>query len=112
MLYTYSQSLTSWHPTDYSLRLPQGWRQTISPGDMEWIGRCLFVAKGKMTSHLKLWWYPPGYEAPTGKPLPEAYHQRRLFLSMPRKMWKKEGRRIPKEEWLAARRAEKKARNC
>ena len=35
------------HPVDY--RLPQGWRQTISPGDMGWIGRSLFVAKGKMT---------------------------------------------------------------
>lgn len=75
------------HPMDYSLRIPQGWRQTISPGDMGWIGRSLFVAKGKMTSQLKLWWYPPGYEAPTGKPSPEAYHRRRLFLWMPRKMW-------------------------
>ena len=55
-------------PMDYSLCLPKGWRQTISPGDMGWIGRSLFVAKGKMTGQLKLWWYPPGYEVPTGKP--------------------------------------------
>ena len=86
-LFTLLQSLMSRHPAGYSLCLPQEWRQTISPGDMGWIGRSLFVAKGKMTSQLKLWWYPPAYEAPTGKPSPAAYHRRRLFLWMPRKMW-------------------------
>ena len=62
-LFTLPQSLMSRHPVDYSLRLPQGWPlvQNI------WAGLGvygLFVAKGKMTSQLKLWWYLPAYEAP------------------------------------------------
>ena len=31
--------------TDFSLRLPQGWRKTVSEGDRHWIGRSLFTAK-------------------------------------------------------------------
>ena len=54
-----------------------------------WIGRSLFVSKGTMTSNLKLWWFPP--EAPltsTGVPDPQMYHPKRLFLWMPRRMWR------------------------
>lgn len=43
-----------------------------------------------MTSNLRLWWNPPPYEAPRGKPFPESYHLRRLFLWMPRRMWQVE----------------------
>ncbi len=42
-------------PQNYGLRLPQGWKQNIEPGDRNWIGHSLFVAKGKMTSNLKMW---------------------------------------------------------
>lgn len=74
--------------TDFSLRLPQGWGKTVSESDRCWIGRSLFTAKkGKLTDKLTLWWYPPPYQLPTGKPSPEAYHQKRLFLWMPRRMW-------------------------
>ena len=72
---------------DFSLRLPQGWRQNIREGDRKWIGHNLFVAKGKLTPHLKLWWYPPALEAPTAQPSPEQYHHKRLFLWMSHKMW-------------------------
>lgn len=73
---------------DFSLRLPQGWRQTISEGDQQWIGRSLFSSKkGKLSEKLTLWWYPPPYQLPTGKPSPEAYHQKRLLLWMPRRIW-------------------------
>ena len=59
----------------------------MSEGDLRWIGRTLYMAKGKLSTTLKLWWHPPPYEAPHGTPHPEAYHYRRLFLWMPRKMW-------------------------
>ena len=76
--------------TDFGLRLPQGWRQNVSEGDRRWIGRSLFVAKGKLSPNLKLWWYPPSYEPPPGMPSPETYmyHLKKLFLWMPRKMWR------------------------
>ena len=76
------------HPTDFSLRLPQGWRQNIAEGDRQWIGRALFVAKGVLTSKLKLWFYPPPHELPASQPNPDNYHLRRLFLWAPRRMWK------------------------
>lgn len=59
----------------------------MTEGDMKWIGRSLYTAKGKLTTQLKLWWHPPPYQAPIGKPSPQFYHQRRLFLWMPRRMW-------------------------
>ena len=40
--------------TDFSLRLPHGWKQNISSEeDRNWFGRALFVAKGKLTCNLK-----------------------------------------------------------
>lgn len=65
----------------------QGWRQNVGEGDQGWIGQCLFMAKGKLSPKLKLWWHPPSYELPSGTPLPKAYHHKRLFLWMPRRMW-------------------------
>lgn len=71
---------------DYSLRLPQGWKN-ITQGDRSWIGRALFVAKGKLSPNLKLWWHPPPCEVSALKPVSEAYHRKRLLLWMPRRMW-------------------------
>lgn len=71
---------------DYSLRLPQGWKN-VAKGDRSWIGRSLFVAKGKLSPNLKLWWHPPPCKIPAVKPVSEEYHQKRLLLWMPRRMW-------------------------
>ena len=73
--------------TDFSLRLPQGWEQSMSACDRAWIGRTLFVAKGKLTPSLRNWWYPPPPDTTTSQPTPEPYVLRRLFLWIPRKMW-------------------------
>ena len=78
------------HATDFSLRLPKGWRENISHGDQGWIGHALFVSKGKLATNLKLWWHPPDYKLPTGQPSPDTYHHQRLFLWMPRRMWRVE----------------------
>ena len=75
------------HATDYSLRLPKGWKGNVAQGDQGWIGHALFVSKGKLTTNLRLWWHPPPYGLPQGQPTPGAYHHRRLILWMPRKMW-------------------------
>ena len=48
----------------------------------------LLIAKGRLANNLKLWWHPPTNEVSTSKPSPEAYYPRRLFLWMPRLMWK------------------------
>lgn len=72
---------------DFSLRLPQGWKN-VRLADRSWIGHSLFVAKGKLTSNLKLWWHPPPFQLSSTKPSPEFYHMKRLFLWMPRKMWR------------------------
>ena len=60
----------------------------MNEDDRNWIGHALFVAKGKLTPNLKLWWHPPSNDLPTTKPNPESYHRKRLFLWMPRRMWK------------------------
>ncbi len=75
---------------DYSSRLPQGWEQGMSPTDRVWIGKELFVAKGKLSPALKLWYYPPPVEHHNTQPQPEAYYRRRLLLWMPRRMWQVE----------------------
>ena len=54
--------IVSRRPTNYLLRLPNGWQQNMAPIDREWVGRTLFVAKGKLTLSLKLWLYPPPVE--------------------------------------------------
>jgi hypothetical protein len=60
----------------------------MNKGDRRWIDHALFVAKGKLAPNLKLWWHPPSSELPTSKPHPESYHLKRLFLWMPRRLWK------------------------
>jgi len=55
-------------------------------GDQAWIGKSLFVAKGKLVSTVTNWYHPPPVQHlnnTSGKP----YYLRRLFLWMPRKMW-------------------------
>ena len=75
------------HSTNYSLRLPKGWSGHMAPGDQGWIGHSLFVAKGKLSPALRLWWHPPSYKLPQSQPSPEDYHHRRLLLWMPRRLW-------------------------
>ena len=74
-------------PTDYPARLPEGWALTMSHADRVWVGRELFVAKGKMTPNLKSWWYPPAIDHGSKVPSPNSYFGRRLLLWMPMKMW-------------------------
>ena len=50
--------------------------------DREWVGRTLFVAKGKLTSSLKLWWHPPPVENKPTSLNPDSYHTLRLSLWM------------------------------
>ncbi|KAK3720983.1 hypothetical protein QZH41_018540, partial [Actinostola sp. cb2023] len=73
--------------TDYSLRLPFGWKENISPGDQTWLGRALFIAKHKLQTTLQNWWYPPQVSNNSTNPTAKQYFLRRLFLWMPRKMW-------------------------
>ena len=74
---------------DFSSRLPFGWKDTMQPSDMSWVGQQLFASKGVLTNKLKLWWYSPFVPGPDGKTVPivAPYFHRRLFLWMPRKMW-------------------------
>lgn len=75
---------------DYSERLPIGWKNSLQPQDLQWIGQQLWDAPHKMKEKLKLWWNPPDPPGPIikGIPVPGAYFHRRLFLWMPRKMWR------------------------
>jgi len=59
----------------------------MSHADRVWIGKEMFVAKGKMTPNLKTWWHPPAIDHGSTMPSPGTYFRRRLFLWMPRKMW-------------------------
>ena len=60
----------------------------MAVGDRAWIGHCLFVKKGSLTTQLKTWRLPPPMlHQSSSRPSPDAYHYRRLFLWMPRKMW-------------------------
>ena len=59
----------------------------MKSADREWVGRLLFVAKGKMVEKLQIWWHPPQVDH-TAAPVADRYHLLRLFLWMPRKMWK------------------------
>ena len=72
--------------TDFSLRLPKGWLE-LSPVDQAWVGRDMFVSKGKMTAKLRTWWHPPAVDHSSNVPTPDGYFRRKLFLWMPRKMW-------------------------
>lgn len=72
--------------TNYSLRIPQGWKKAISEGDQHWIGKAVFASKGTLQTTLQLWYHPPPPPS-SGIPDPEAYHRKPLFLWMPRRMW-------------------------
>ena len=48
---------------------------------------CVFAAKGKLADKLQMWWFPPQVDH-SAAPVADHYHLRRLFLQMPRKMWK------------------------
>ena len=67
------------------MRLPNGWHQNLAAIDREWIGRTLFVGKGKLTNSLKLWWHPPAVKY---SPVSLNLDTRRLLLWAPRMMWK------------------------
>lgn len=75
--------------TDYSQRLPEGWKKHIHVNDQGWIGQQLFVKKGEMVSTNKLWWYPPQPPGPNSNSFPNvgSYFGQRFFLWMPQKMW-------------------------
>ena len=74
--------------TDFSQRLPSGWRETLDPIDWQWVGQSLFASKGVLLSDLKTWWHPPHPPGPSRKlPSLGSYFYKRLFLWMPRKMW-------------------------
>ncbi len=74
--------------TDYSQRLPQGWKKKLSDIKALWVGQALFSGKGKLCAQLQLWYHPPEAKSMIiNAPRPGNYHQRRIFLWMPRKMW-------------------------
>ena len=54
--------------------------------DQQWVGRALFVKKGKLTPTLKLWWHPPEVDDHSSLK-PDFYHRRRLLLWILRMMW-------------------------
>ena len=76
-------------PTDYSNRLPKGWKDNMLSADQRWIGKALFASqKGTLTTQLTNWWYPPAPQTDVGKqPKVDLYFRRRLFLWMPRLVW-------------------------
>ena len=78
-------------PVDFSLRLPGEWKKNMNYKDQCWIGKTLFCnTKGTLASQLKNWWYPPPQPSPNSSstPCPDEYFLRRLFLWMPKRMWK------------------------
>ena len=76
-------------PTDYSNRLPKGWKDNMLSADQRWIGKALFASqKGTLTTQLTNWWHPPAPQTDLGKqPKVDLYFRRRLFLWMPRLVW-------------------------
>lgn len=50
----------------------------------------MFAKKGELLTKLQTRWYPPPVDltTPQTKPSPSGYFHRRLFLWMPRRMWK------------------------
>ena len=80
-------SLVQRRPTNYSQRLSKGWVATLHECDHSWVGQLLFVSKGNMAANLVNWWNPPPVRHNTKPSLPN-YFARRLFLWMPRKMWR------------------------
>ena len=63
-------------------------QQNMPAVDREWVGRTLFVAKGKLTSLLKLWLHPPPVEYSSSPPKADIFHAKRLLLWLPRMLWK------------------------
>ncbi|XP_064391951.1 uncharacterized protein LOC135339658 isoform X4 [Halichondria panicea] len=75
--------------SNYSDRLPKYWKNHVCEADADWIGRQMFVAKGKLTDKLKIWWHPPSHDRiPSAQPHPEDYTLKRLCLWAPRMLWK------------------------
>jgi hypothetical protein len=75
-------------PTDFSLRLPKGWKGNLCAEDAQWVGRSLFQSQGKLAEHLTNWWNPPEQPLNVTVPVPARYFTHRLFLWMPRLMWR------------------------
>jgi hypothetical protein len=71
--------------TDYSQRLPAGWEKNTTAANRAWIGRELFAAK---VNTLRLWRHPPPVDHAAAQPSVENYTCKRLFLWMPREMWR------------------------
>jgi len=77
-------------PTDFSLRVPKNWKETMAKADQQWIGHTVFSAKNRISESAAatMWWYPPTREvSPSSQPQPDMYHLRQLFLWMPRRVW-------------------------
>ncbi len=67
--------------------LPEYWSKTVAQCDLDWISKALFTPDGKLKESLPCWHYPP--EPPkSGRPVAAKYFLQRLFLWMPRRMWR------------------------
>ena len=79
-------------PNDYSARLPRGWKDSLLPGDQQWIGQ--YVCNGPSSEHSKvserfkslkqIWFYPPRHKDLNIRPDPNKFCLRRLCLWAPR----------------------------
>ncbi|XP_071963285.1 uncharacterized protein [Antedon mediterranea] len=74
--------------------VPEGWKQTLSEIDQEWISKALFKESKKGTAELdstklKQMWFDPPKPDLLCKNIPKArsYFGHRLLLWMPRKIW-------------------------
>lgn len=57
-------------------------------GDRLWVAKALFARKGQLKEPLQLWYHPPPAPVDTAKPNVNVYFNLRLFLWMPRKMFR------------------------
>ena len=76
-------------PPDFSLCLPGEWREVMTKGDQQWIGRVVFKGRNQVgdNSPSQLWWHPPTKKDLSTKPQPDTYMLRRFFLWMPWRAW-------------------------
>ena len=88
ILYILQRSLVR-QPTDFTLRLPIEWKETMAKGDQQWTGKSIFKSKNQVGDNAPqtLWWHPPSVGESSVKPQPETYVLRRFFLWMPRRAW-------------------------
>ena len=57
--------------------------------DQYWVAKSLFSHQGKLVEELKLWWHPPSISTTSSSPpQPGPYFHRRLFLWMPKRMFR------------------------